>query len=101
MKLPKLDAELTAWPNVLLLVVGVSKFRLFGVWALEEHCDDGVISRGFTGEGVAMDGLGVAMEDVGVCIVVFSGGGLGTGGDIAGGKTAKLAFFFSASYLSF
>ena len=27
-----------------------------------------------------MDGLGVAMDDVGVCIVGFTGGGLGTGG---------------------
>ena len=50
-----------------------------------------------------MDGLGVAMEDVGVgvCIVGFAGGGLGTGGDMAGGKTAKLVFLCSASYLSF
>ena len=73
------------------------------MWVLEECCDDGVVSRGFTGEGVSMDGLGVAMEDVGVgvCIVGFPGGGLGTGGDMAGGKTAKLAFLCSASYLSF
>ena len=106
-ELSKLDAALTEQGSD-VLSVGISKFRLFGVCLLEEHCDEGVMLSGFTGEGVAIDGRGLAIAGVGIDsegstdgVVRTTATGVATAAGMTGAATGELVFFFSASILSF